>query len=335
MSASAGSPTVSVVVTTYNRHDRLHEVLAPVLSDPDALEVVVVVDGCRDGSLELLQALSRDHPKLRPLMAERNVGQPKARLLGVEHASGDVVLSLDDDVIASPGLVGGHRRHHAERPHAVVLGYMPTRTPSPRRAGQFATFEYALHYEQHCERYEADPDQVLTNLWGGNFSVRRHDFLASVEGYDFPLRYHEDQDLGLRCRRLGLEPVFDRSLHATHLHERTFDSYVRDSRSAGLAARVLPAMHPDALAPYHPDDAIPHYSLPARFIVRWSDVSWARTLSLGALRSAARMAGRMRAFSLESKLGVVAGHIAQRQGALDVDVGAFAGSRAGAESRPA
>jgi GT2 family glycosyltransferase len=320
---TANPPTVSVVITTYNRRERLQEVLAPVLGDDDAFEVVVVVDGCRDGSIELLEALAREHRKLRAVMAERNVGQPKARLLGVEHAGGDVVLSLDDDVIASPDLVAGHRRHHAERPHAVVLGYMPTRTPSPRRAGQFATFEYALHYEQHCERYEADPDQVLTNLWGGNFSVRRQDFLAAVEGYDFPLRYHEDQDLGLRLRRLGLEPVFDRSLRSTHLHERTFDSYVRDSRSAGMAARVMPAMHPEALAPYHPDDAIPIYSLPARFVVRWSDVPWARRLSLGALRTGANVAGRLKAFSLESKLGVVAGHIAQRQGALEADPGAF------------
>jgi glycosyltransferase involved in cell wall biosynthesis len=316
MTVPAGSPTVSVVVTTYNRRDRLAEVLEPLLADPDALEVLVVVDGCRDGSLELLERLALREPKLRPLMPERNLGQPRARLYGVQHARGDVILSLDDDVVAAPGLVGGHRRHHVTRAHGVVLGYMPTETPSRRRPGQFATLEYAQHYEEHCERYERDPGQVLTNLWGGNFSVRRDDFLAAVNGYHFPLRYHEDQDLGLRLRRLGVEPVFDRSLRARHRHERTFDSYLRESHSAGLASCLLPDMHPDVLEPYHPDDALPHYSLPARVILPWTDVPWARRLVMAGLRQAVTIAGRARLFSLESKLAAVARHVVERQGAF-------------------
>jgi glycosyltransferase involved in cell wall biosynthesis len=319
LSAGTASPTVSVVVTTYNRRDQVEQVLVPLLSDPDALEVIVVVDGCRDGSFELLSALAREHPRLRPLMPEHNLGQPRARLYGVERSRGDVVLSLDDDVVAAPGLVGGHRRHHERRPHAVVLGYMPTETPSPRRAGQFTTFEYARAYEDHCELYERDPDYVLTHLWGGNFSVRREDFLASVAGYDFPLRYHEDRDLGLRFRRLGLEPIFDRSLRATHRHDRSFDSYLRDSRSAGTGARMLPVLHPDVLEPYSPDEALRHYSLPARVLVARSDVLWKRTVSLAALRGMTTIAGRLHAFTLESKIAAVAKHIAERQGAREVD----------------
>jgi glycosyltransferase involved in cell wall biosynthesis len=318
LSGSTDPPTVSVVITTYNRRDRLIEVLEPVLSDPDALEVVVVVDACHDGSIELLEEIARDEPKLRPLMPERNVGQPRARCLGAQQARGDVVLSLDDDVIAEPGLVGGHRRHHAQRSHAVVLGYMPTETPPRHDAGQFATFEYAKAYEDHCAIYERDPDYVLDHLWGGNFSVRRDDFLAAVEGYGFPLRYHEDRDLGLRLRRLGLEPVFDRALRASHRHERSFDSYLRDARSAGAGARMLSLLHPDALAPFSPDDAIPHYSLPARYVVRWSDVPWSRALSLRALRCAVSLSGRMRAYALEGKFAAVAKHIAEREGARSV-----------------
>jgi glycosyltransferase involved in cell wall biosynthesis len=320
LSSVAADPTVSVVITTYNRRDQIAGVLAPLLSDPDAQEVVVVVDGCHDGSFELLTALARDHSKLRPLMPERNLGQPKARLFGVERSHGDVVLSLDDDVTAAPGLVGGHRRHHARRPHAVVLGYMPTETPSRRQPGQFTTFEYARAYEDHCALYERDPAYVLTHLWGGNFSVRRADFLAAVAGYDFPLRYHEDRDLGLRFRRLGLEPVFDRTLRATHRHDRSFDAYLRDSRSAGTGARMLPVLHPDVLDPYSPDDALEHYSLPARILVSRSDVPWKRAASLAALRGMVGVAGRLHAFTLESKIAAVAKHIAERQGAREADI---------------
>jgi glycosyltransferase involved in cell wall biosynthesis len=332
---SSAAPAVSVVVTTYNRRDRLPEVLAPLLDDPEALEVVVVVDSCRDGSLELLEAMAREHPKLRPLMPERNLGQPWARLFGVERARGDVVLSLDDDVVAEPGLVAGHRHHHAELAHAVVLGYMPTETPSVRRPGQFATYEYAKAYDDHCAIYERDPDYVLSHLWGGNFSVRREDFLASVEGCDFLLRYHEDRDLGLRFRRRGLEPVFDRSLRATHRHERSLDSYVRDSRSAGAGSMMLSILHPDMLEPFSADDALPKYSLPARLLVPRTDVPWVRRVSLFALARVVGLMGRLRAYGLEARFAAVAKHIAERQGAREVDVDALRRERAGSAGGPA
>jgi glycosyltransferase involved in cell wall biosynthesis len=318
--ANVAPPSVSVIVTTYNRRDRLPEVLAPLLADPDALEVVVVVDACRDGSLELLEEMSLQHPTLRPVMPYRNLGQPRARLLGVEAARGEVVLSLDDDVVAEPGLVAGHRTHHAGQRHAVVLGYMPTELPARRRPGQFATFEYAAAYEDHCAIYERDPEYVLSHLWGGNFSVRRDDFLACVAGYDFPLSYHEDRDLGIRFMRRGLHPVFDRTLRAAHRHERSFAAYVRDGWSAGAGAQTLHVLHRDRLGPFSPDAALQHYSAPARVLVRWGDRPRLRRLSLLALRSAVAVSGRLRAFRLESGFAVVAKHIAERQGARAVDM---------------
>jgi glycosyltransferase involved in cell wall biosynthesis len=95
-------PTVSVVVTTCNRRERLPEVLEPLLADPGALEIIVVIDACHDGSLELVEQLAREHPVLRPLMLTENVGQGRARMAGARAARGDVILSLDDDVIATP-----------------------------------------------------------------------------------------------------------------------------------------------------------------------------------------------------------------------------------------
>lgn len=49
--------TVSVVITTRGRRDRLVEVLEPLLDDPATLEVVVVIDGSPDDSSELLDAI--------------------------------------------------------------------------------------------------------------------------------------------------------------------------------------------------------------------------------------------------------------------------------------
>ena len=47
--------------------------------------------------------------------------------VGVQCSTGDVVLLMDDDVIAGPGLVSAHARRHAGADGLVVVGSMPVR----------------------------------------------------------------------------------------------------------------------------------------------------------------------------------------------------------------
>ncbi len=244
------SPTISVVITTYNRRERLAETLKPLLAENSALEIVVVDDASSDSTAEMLTLLARTQPRLRPIILPVNCGQPRARAIGVEAARGDLVLSLDDDVQARAGLVAGHRQRHTQGAKRVVLGYMPTVLPAPRRPGQFATHHYAKTYEYHIRRYEADSTTIFTNFWAGNFSVARSDFLAAVESYDSHLPYHEDRDLGLRFLRAGLEPVFDRTLLAEHWHERSLAAFVREGRNSAEAERWLHTVHADLLGPF-------------------------------------------------------------------------------------
>ena len=100
-----------------------------VLRDPAAAEIVVVVDGSSDGSIELLEQLSRSQPRLRPFFME-NRGLNAAVQAGVERATSEIVLILDDDLVASPGLASAHARHHRAAPNLVVLGYSPVLSPT-------------------------------------------------------------------------------------------------------------------------------------------------------------------------------------------------------------
>ena len=114
----------------------------PLLADPAADEIVVVDDGSNDGTLMLLEDLAAAHPQLRPVPT-RHRGRAAAGQLGLERATGEVVLLLDDDVVAAPGLVEGHARAHAVSDGLVVVGYMPIRLPACRRPGDASTFLYA------------------------------------------------------------------------------------------------------------------------------------------------------------------------------------------------
>jgi glycosyltransferase involved in cell wall biosynthesis len=316
--------TVSVVLTTCNRRDRLGEVLAPLLADEAVLEIVVVIDACDDGSFELLKGMAASTPKLRPLLLRHNVGQGCARMAGVHEARGTVILSLDDDVVAAPGLVSGHRRRHDERAARVVLGYMPLALPTRRRPGQLGTFEYGLSYEEHCREYERNPRAILTNFWGGNFSVARSALLAAERNVRvLPPLYHEDRILGLSFLRAGLEPVFDRSLRAEHRYERPFGAYLRDSRRMGASHPVLHAAFGDLIGPYRFDAELVAAPRRARPLVRLADRPRARPLVLAGIRGLVFVAGRLHAFGLETRLGRIAIRIEDRRGAREGAAGRF------------
>ena len=237
-------PTASVVVPTFNGAPLLETILRPLLDDPAASEVIVVVDGSRDGSVEIVERLARNEPHLQGMLIE-NRGDMGAREAGARAASGEIVLFIDDDVLANPGLVSRPGAPPPERqPADVVVGYMPV-TPSQRRnSDEFALHLYANEYEGRCQIYERDPESAVRELWGGNFSMRRADCLAiGMTNPGFTEHYHADRDFGLRCSEAGLTGTFDRALAATHLHERTLGAFIRDARSQGAARVLLPRFH--------------------------------------------------------------------------------------------
>jgi glycosyltransferase involved in cell wall biosynthesis len=242
----AGSPRVSVVAPTYNRRHGLEAFVEPLLREPGLHELVMAVDGSTDGSVEWLQERSRRDARLKVLSLP-NRGAGPARQAGIEAATGEVVLLLDDDVIAEPGLVAGHARHHASLEPLMVLGYMPndwTRLPPGRRG---VAKLYLASYEHYVERYRRDPDFILTGLWGGNLSMPREQF-ARVRMDELAIaRGQDDREFGIRCHKAGIRGVFDPSLRALHLFDRPLDAYRRDCRVMGESLVLMRAVHPDVV----------------------------------------------------------------------------------------
>ena len=239
-------PRLSVVVPTYQRRAGLPRFVAAVLEDPVVSELVVAVDGSTDGSLEWLQKQARSDARIVVLDLP-NRGAGAARRAGIEHASGDVVLLLDDDVIATPGLATGHADHHLDGEHRLVLGYMPNdwrSLPPGRRA---IAYLYRQAYERQCARYEHDCDFVLHGLWAGNLSIPREDLLSIGIDKITVKRGEEDREFGVRCFKAGLQGRFDRSLLATHDFNRSLAQYRRDCHMAGQSRRLMYELHPDVL----------------------------------------------------------------------------------------
>ncbi|MCP1602832.1 undecaprenyl-phosphate 4-deoxy-4-formamido-L-arabinose transferase [Pseudomonas citronellolis] len=98
---------VSVVIPVYNEQDSLPELLrrtdAACRQIGRAYEIVLVDDGSRDGSAELLQeAAEAPDSHVLAVILNRNYGQHAAIMAGFEQCRGDLVITLDADLQNPP-----------------------------------------------------------------------------------------------------------------------------------------------------------------------------------------------------------------------------------------
>lgn len=97
---------ISVVVPVYNSEQTLAELVArlePVLaSSAGEYEVILVNDGSRDKSWDVVSRLSTERPYVRGACLMRNYGQHNALLCGVRLARYDIVITMDDDLQHPP-----------------------------------------------------------------------------------------------------------------------------------------------------------------------------------------------------------------------------------------
>jgi glycosyltransferase involved in cell wall biosynthesis len=102
----ATGPAVSVVVPVYNAAATLPELAARLEAVLAGLapgsEILLVNDGSRDESWQVILDLAARGPRVRGIDLMRNYGQHNALLCGIRAAAGAVMVTLDDDLQHPP-----------------------------------------------------------------------------------------------------------------------------------------------------------------------------------------------------------------------------------------
>lgn len=99
-------PHLSIVAPVYNEeaslgelHGRLTEVLE---RSGRSYEIILVDDGSRDSSAAILEQLASRDPRCKALILKRNFGQTAALMAGIDHARGEIIVSIDADLQNDP-----------------------------------------------------------------------------------------------------------------------------------------------------------------------------------------------------------------------------------------
>jgi dolichol-phosphate mannosyltransferase len=100
---------ISVVVPIFNEEENLPELrrrMAGALdSTGDDWELILVNDGSRDRSIEMMRQMHREDPRIKIVNLSRNFGHQPAVTAGIHHASGDCVILIDGDLQDPPEVI--------------------------------------------------------------------------------------------------------------------------------------------------------------------------------------------------------------------------------------
>lgn len=98
--------SLSICVPVYNERENLPLLYERVKKAVDPLEkrweLILVNDGSRDGSGEVLDNLAAQDPRLKVVHFRRNFGQTAAMMAGIDFASGDIIIPMDADLQNDP-----------------------------------------------------------------------------------------------------------------------------------------------------------------------------------------------------------------------------------------
>jgi glycosyltransferase involved in cell wall biosynthesis len=177
--------SLSVVMPVYNEKATVATILERVESTGLATEIILVDDGSTDGTREVLQESAPQHPTLKLLLHERNLGKGAAIQTGIKAATQDLVLIQDADLEYDPrdypALLAPIQEGKAE----VVFG--SRFLGGPRRTTMF---------------WHMVANQMLTFMT----NILYNSILSDMEtGYKL-FRREILQSIPLHCRRFDFEP---------------------------------------------------------------------------------------------------------------------------------
>jgi len=222
-------PIASIVILTWNQKELTEKLLRSLETTTKVPHEVIVVDnGSTDGTAEFLSAYAAERAaqgvEVIPVLNRENAGIAKGYNMGLKLVKGEYVILLHNDVVLpaqwlermirhfrvdrKTGLVGP--RSNCAKPHqSAPLGY--------RDLGEFPNFAEAFYAKNQGSRTKVDS-------LGGFCLATKREVLAKTGLFDesYEMARYEDEDLCMRVRFAGYQPVVADDIYVHHIGSASF-----------------------------------------------------------------------------------------------------------------
>ena len=191
-------PPVSVVLAAYNEETVIVRTVESILTNGYRdLEVIVVDDGSKDHTLEVLHAHFESNPKVR-VLTQPNGGKSAALNNAIAHAANGILIAVDADTLFRAGTIQKLVRHFADPKVGAVSGN--ARVGNRKKLiTRFQSIEYI--YGFNLDRRALDYLNAITVVPGA-VGAWRKDLVNAAGGFGHDT-LAEDADLTLAIRRQG------------------------------------------------------------------------------------------------------------------------------------
>ena len=237
-------PKLSIVIPTFNRASTLACTIDHIESQTvpcEDYEVIVVDNASTDDTRAVLEAKSQKHFNLK-FQFQPKPGAAATRNAGLRPALGNIVLFIDNDIVAEPDLVEKHLDYHAQSPRAAVIGTVIT----PWNDSVDPFLRYLRHRGIYNPYTIASGPIDFSYYHTGNVSTPRS-LLLEAGGFneDFFLYGMEDIELGYRLEKLGVRMIHGERARATHDYFPAYEDFIDRCEQAGYSLGKLIELHPD------------------------------------------------------------------------------------------
>lgn len=248
MTAGADLPFVSVVIPMLDEVGFIGPCIEGFLAQsypPDLLEVLVVDGGSTDGSLDVVSAISADHPRVRLVDNPRRVAAAAANV-GIAEAKGDVLCFLSAHGVPDVDYVATSVRILDETGAVGVGGrYLHEGTdPASRAIGLAMASPYGMASPHRWSGEVAEVDTI-------SHPTFRKQPMIDAGGYDESLLRNEDYEFNYRLRAAGGRLVFSPEISSVYRPRASLRALSRQFYAYGRWKATIMRRHPRSIRPRH------------------------------------------------------------------------------------
>lgn len=231
----------SIIYLTYNQLEHATKPCIESLykyTDINRFELILVDNNSSDGTQEYLQEIHKKYSNTKLILSPENTGYAQGNNLGLEQATGDYIVLLNNDTLLTPGWLEIFTKILENNKNIGLLGSVTNNVGNEQKVQipDLTENNYIEKSQEYINKFSSDSLTITDRL--GFFCVAMRREVFETVGYldrEYQIGGYEDDDYCQRVISAGYQCAFTDSCFILHKGSVTLKSI--DSKKMKKALR--------------------------------------------------------------------------------------------------